>query len=83
MIAVLANLLPYLYTAIAAIILLWRQSKINLSTIGYGMIAFFAAVYSIWAMLGCGKQTLLLGALFLLTSIPLYMWLKRTHKAMP
>ncbi len=79
LIAVLANLLPYLYTAIAGIVMLRQQlSQAPIAFMGYLLVMLFAAIYSIWAIVGCGKQTLLLGLLFLLTTVPLYWLLKRS-----
>ena len=75
LLTVLASLIPYLYTAIAAIVL-YKQSDIPTSWI-HTFIAILAFLYSCWAIFGIGKTYIQYGALLLLSAIPLYAFFKK------
>lgn len=79
LIATLANLVPYLYTPVAEIILL-RAKKGRFETKA-ALIALIALLYSFWAILGAGTQILSYGAILILSSIPIYLLVfKRQQK---
>lgn len=77
LIATLANLIPYLYTPVANIILFITEiSKTAL------IISLITIVYAFWTIYGAGEEVLSLGALLLLSSIPLYLLVFR-NKNLP
>ena len=80
LLAVLATLIPYLYTAMADITLLQTEKSKKISFLIKLFIAILAAVYSCWAILGSGKDTLYYGCLLLLSSVPIYAWFKSRIK---
>ncbi len=72
LIATLANLIPYLYTPVAEILTLKGASgKFETKA---ALVAILALLYSFWAIIGAGTQVLSYGALLLLISIPLYLF---------
>lgn len=75
LLAVLATLIPYFYTALSALIFRKKlidhpQSKVFL------FMASCAVIYTSWMMLSLNAYTLTLGALLLLSSIPVYLLLR-------
>lgn len=75
LIATLANLIPYLYTPVSEIIVKnYRMSKRDFA------IAFLAILYSFWAIAGAGQDILSLGALMLMSSIPLYLLVAKKNQ---
>ena len=78
LIATLTSLIPYLYTPVAEIILLASEkSRMSKKTLA---VAVITIVYAFWAMTGAGQDVLSLGALFVMSSIPLYLFVSRRHK---
>jgi basic amino acid/polyamine antiporter, APA family len=82
LLAVLATLIPYLYTTMAEIIiLLKRKEKYPKEKIfKHVFIAIFAFVYISWAIIGVGEKIMFYGALLLLSSVPVYVWMKYTYR---
>ena len=74
-----AILLPYLYSSIADLMLLFKHphtlSKRRL--VRSIVIAVLAFVYSLWAIAGAGKDVVYLGSLFIFAGIPIYAIMKR------
>ena len=79
LIATLTALVPYLYTPVAEIILFARErSPMSKKTLA---VAIITIVYSFWAMTGAGQDVLSLGALFVMSSIPLYLFATGRRKS--
>ena len=78
LIATLANLIPYLYTPVAEIILL-RSKKGRFETKA-AIFAILAILYSFWAIIGAGTEILSYGAILLLSSIPIYLLVVKHRK---
>lgn len=72
----LASLIPYFYTACAAILLYKKHCQTMRSLITHLTIAIFAGIYCFWAILGTGHRILTDGAIILLLSVPLYTWVR-------
>ncbi len=70
LLTVLAQLIPYLYTAISNIVIC-KRSEVKSPMLKI-FVASIAALYSCWAILGTGEQFILYGSLLLLSAIPLY-----------
>jgi basic amino acid/polyamine antiporter, APA family len=75
LIATLLTLVSYLYTPVSEIVLLRR------GTFPYSrksvFVAAVAILYSLWTIVGAGTDVLAYGAIFVLLSIPLYIFVSR------
>lgn len=76
LLAVLANLIPYLFSSMAILILYFKHKahfgKQLFSTILIlGILGF---IYSFWAFYGAGKEIVFYGALLFFTGVPVYVW---------
>jgi APA family basic amino acid/polyamine antiporter len=80
LLATLASLLPYFYTCMAQVIILKQKPALDKQAGFNIMIAILAAIYSGWAILGSGMQTVFYGTVLLLSSVPIYIWVKTTYK---
>lgn len=74
--ATLASLLPYFFTAMSEIILLKEHGHWSPAASKHVIIAILAAVYSCWAILASGQEIIFYGMILLLSSIPLYAFIK-------
>jgi len=78
LLATLASLIPYFLTTMAELIIflkypgLFKGKRLLVSV----MIAILAGIYSFWAIIGSGKETIFYGTLLLLSSVPVYVWMK-------
>jgi APA family basic amino acid/polyamine antiporter len=70
-----ATLLPYLVSVLAW----WRIDAAG--SRWRRLVAVCALVYSVWALIGTGAETLLWGAVLLLAGLPIYLW--QQHVAGP
>lgn len=76
LVATLASLLPYFYTAMAHILLLKKEGVWQPGAKKHIVIALLATVYSCWAILGSGETIIFYGMILLLSSIPIYVYVK-------
>ncbi|MCK4870335.1 MAG: amino acid permease [Gammaproteobacteria bacterium] len=74
LLAVLATLIPYLYTSVAEVSLLIKNpEKCNKKRMRQAVIlSAIAFVFIIWATIGAGAERVMYAALVLFSSIPLY-----------
>lgn len=72
LIATLATLVSYFYTPISELILMKRKTIRFSGKAIFGSIV--ATIYSFWAIMGSGTDVLAYGALLILFSIPLYIF---------
>jgi len=79
LLAVIASLVPYLYTAMAAFIIVKENPLSKRQRMLYGIAAILASIYAFWAISGAGKDVIYYGFLLLLFSLPLYIWVCRSH----
>ncbi len=81
MLATLAAIVAYLYTAMAEFIVFtkkrgfFRKKDIAKPLI----ISSLAFVYAFWAVMASGEQIVFLGSLLMFSSIPIYAWLIWSH----
>ena len=66
MLSTLGTLVPYLLCAFAELRQSWRSAR------GWAGVALLAALYSIFAILGSGREALLWGAVLFLSGVPIY-----------
>jgi APA family basic amino acid/polyamine antiporter len=76
--AVLAALIPYIYTSMAVILILIRHKKLS-SDIKIGrsiVVSILAFLYIIWILLGSDVKSVFYGTFVLFSCIPIYVWIK-------
>jgi len=82
LLATLSALIPYVFSAAAELVIFVRDrerfSEERLA--GASVIAILALLYSLWAIVGSGRDTLLWGLLLLLAGVPFYWWQVRGRK---
>lgn len=78
LLATLASLIPYFFTAMAEIMLLFENRDLfsRKRLIISLLIAAFAGLYSFWAIAGAGKDIVYYGLLLMLSGLPVYVWVR-------
>jgi APA family basic amino acid/polyamine antiporter len=76
LVATLATLLPFLFSAAAQLKFSLFVNK-NKSFRGLIPITILAFLYSLWAVIGLGAKSILLGSIFISSGIPVYFFLIR------
>ncbi len=78
LLAVLATLILYLYSSMAALIIfLKHKQKLTAGKLIRNILtAIIAFVYSFWAVIGAGTEIVFYGTVLFLTSVPIYIWVK-------
>jgi basic amino acid/polyamine antiporter, APA family len=66
-------LVAYLFSTVAYVIMAVRSGKAGLSTAKM-IVALIAFLYSIWAVVGSGKEAVYWGFILLMIGIPIYGW---------
>ncbi len=81
LLSTLTTLFPYVFCAMSALMLVNRVpgSEITGSRLGTSILAALAFAYSLWAIAGSGRDTVFWGFLMLLSSLPVYVWIKRKN----
>ncbi len=77
--ATLANLIPYLYTPVVEILLLRKMQPMQVGSL---ITSILGILYSFWAILGSGHDILFYGAILLFSSVPLFLFTKRSSVEM-
>ena len=76
LLATLANLVPYLFCAMAALRLMKHDGPVPL-TRGRAVVLLGAGAYALWSIYGAGQEIVFWGFLLLLSGLPVYVWLRR------
>ena len=76
LLATLANLVPYLFCAMAALRLMKHDGPVPL-TRGRAVVLLAAGAYALWSIYGAGQEIVFWGFLLLLSGLPVYVWLRR------
>lgn len=79
LLATLASLIPYFLTTMSELVIFFKYPglfKKGRKLFGSAIIAILAGIYSFWAIIGSGKETVFYGTLLLLSSAPVYVWMK-------
>ncbi|HUP92900.1 MAG TPA: amino acid permease [Solimonas sp.] len=76
LLATLANLVPYLFCTMAALLLMRRDGPVPLTRWREGVL-LAAGAYSLWAIYGAGQEIVFWGFLMLMSGLPVYVWLLR------
>jgi APA family basic amino acid/polyamine antiporter len=79
LLATLATLVPYVFSALAEIFIFAkkREASDRKKFIKAMVIAILALIYSLWALLGIGLETILWGLALLVAGMPVFLYLKR------
>ena len=81
LLAVLASVIPYAYTAVSEIALFIKYPE-NFQKYHFTkslILASLAFLYAAWAIIGAGETVVFYGALLFFFCIPLYPWILRTR----
>jgi APA family basic amino acid/polyamine antiporter len=76
LLATLANLVPYLFCAMAALRLMKHDGPVPLTPVR-AVVLLGAAAYAMWSIYGAGQEIVFWGFLLLLSGLPVYVWLRR------
>lgn len=79
LLATLASLIPYFLTTMSELVIFFKYPGIfkkGKKLFGSIMVAILAGIYSFWVIIGSGKETVFYGTLLLLSSAPVYVWMK-------
>lgn len=78
LLATLTCLVPYVFTAMAELMIFIkdREKFSGQKLLGSSIISIFAFIYSIWAIIGSGQETVYWGFVLLMCGIPIYVWMK-------
>ncbi len=77
--AVLATLVPYLFTSLSAMLIFWRkrQSYSKRLLVSYLILSVLSLMYSFWMITSVDAITMLYGLILAVTGIPIYLFRKR------
>lgn len=79
LLATLSTLIPYVFSAAAELVIFVRDREgfSGERLAGASVIAVLAFAYSLWAIVGAGRETVFWGFLLLLAGVPFYWWQAR------
>ena len=75
----LTVLIPYLFSATSYGIMILQNKFWKRDLVSQLVIAILAFLFSLWAVLGSGQETVYWGFIAILSGIPFYVWMKRTQ----
>ena len=73
-------LVPYLFTVAAYGILLVHKRTTMKSSLPF-MVGLIAFLFSLWAIIGSGQESVFYGFIILVAGIPVYIYMKASHKS--
>ncbi|EDP45978.1 amino acid permease [Rickettsiella grylli] len=79
LLATLASLIPYFLTTMSELVIFYKYPglfKKDRKLLRSVIIAILAGIYSFWVIIGSGKEIVFYGTLLLLSSVPVYVWMK-------
>jgi len=82
LLATLSTLIPYVFSAVAELVIFVRdrESFSGERMAGASVIAVLALLYSLWAIVGSGRDTIFWGFALLLAGVPFYWWQVRKRE---
>jgi len=74
LLATICTLIPYVFSAVSQLVIFVRDRErfSGERLVGPSVIAVMALVYSLWAIVGAGRDTIFWGLLLLLAGVPFY-----------
>ncbi|MDZ4714222.1 MAG: amino acid permease [Cytophagales bacterium] len=73
-------LVPYLFSAASYGVILLQNRLWKKESISKIIIASMAFIYSVWAVMGSGKEIVYWGFIALLCGVPFYVWMRRKRE---
>lgn len=70
-------LIPYLFSATSYAIFILQDKYWKKNSISKIILAALGFAFSLWAIIGCGQETVYWGTICILAGIPFYIWMKR------
>jgi APA family basic amino acid/polyamine antiporter len=70
-------LVPFLFSAASYGVIILQEKFWKRESISKIVIAIIAFIYSLWALMGSGQESVYWGFIALLSGIPFYVWMKR------
>jgi basic amino acid/polyamine antiporter, APA family len=81
LLSTLTCLVAYLFSVVSFVMIESRQHGMSLRTNGGKMlVALLAFLYSMWAIIGSGQETVYWGFILLMAGLPFYVWIQVTQK---
>ncbi len=75
----LTVLIPYLFSATSYAIMILQNKFWKRDLVSQLVIAILAFLFSLWAVLGSGEETVYWGFIAIFSGIPFYVWMKRAQ----
>lgn len=80
-VATLASLMPYVYSCLTELLLLRELPGLpNKDRRIHSYIALFGLIFAWWSIFGAGQETIIYMLIFLITSLPLYIFQRLTKR---
>lgn len=78
-------MLPYFYSAAAELLFIFAEKpRLNpRHLIRPVFVTVMALIYSVWIIISLGQELVFYGTLFILTSVPLFIWVKTRSRTSP
>ena len=73
-------LVPYLFSAASYGVILLQNRFWKRDSISKIIVAIMAFIYSVWAVMGSGKEIVYWGFIALLCGVPFYVWMRRKRE---
>ena len=83
LLATLTTLVPYAFSAMAELMVFFTdRERFSGQRLGGSLaIAILAFIYSVYAIIGSGAETVMWGFILLLVGIPVYVWMRKSQAA--
>ena len=83
LLATLSTLIPYVFSATSELVIFLRERErfSGERLLGASVIAILAILYSLWAIVGSGRSTVLWGLVLLTAGVPVFLW--QTRRSTP
>ncbi len=83
LLATTATLVMYLACSLALLRLQWvgRLGEARRGTTRLAIVGILATIYSIWAIVGAGREPFLWGLAVIIAGVPVYWWMRRARRA--
>lgn len=78
LLAVMASLLPYAFCAVAEVLIRVQGGEVlrGAALTKVAVLGALGFAYSVWALVGSGAETVLLGFVLLLLGVPIHVWIR-------
>lgn len=83
LLATLAQLIPYFFTACAELYFLFKQPALfnGKRFLQHILLTILAGAYALWAIAGAGQDVMAYGFLLFLAGVPIYVWMSAQKKS--